>query len=116
MKKENVKRILVLLGACLLFWFLYSACVHLGAHWIFWIYLVLFSASAIVYVGATRGNLSRMPEETPLGWRADAYAAYREKIEAARKRFCLLPYVTVGTAFSFVLDAINLFFLDGMFL
>lgn len=116
MKKENIKRLLIGLVACLLFWIAYCVCVHLGANWIFWVYLGLFAVSAIVYVGATRGNLSRLPEETPLGWRPDAYAAYRERIEGARKRVFWLPLVTVGTTFSFVLDAINLFFLDGLFL
>ena len=116
MKKENLKRTLLTLSVCLLFWIVYAACVHLGANWIFWVYLVLFSASAIVYVGMTRGNLSRLPERTPAGWCADAYTAYREKIEAARKKVWWLPLVTVGTTFSFVLDAINLFWLNGLFL
>ena len=97
------------------FYTVYSVMLAFGANWIFWVYLVLCCASAILYVALSRGNLSPMPTEPPPGWPADVWAEYRERVEGTKRRVAFLPVIFVGTAITLALDTIWLFLLDGKF-
>ena len=116
MKRQGLFRLLLYVAVCALFWVGYCIAIHLGWNAIFWIYLSLFSAGAVLYVIAVRGNLSPLPTLPPSGREDPSYTALRERVEAARRRFFWLPPIVVGTAFSLLLDAVNLFLLDGIFL
>ncbi len=100
----------------LAFYTVYSILVALGANWIFWVYLVLCSVSAVVYVAGVRGYITKMPEAAPPLWRQDTWSEYRERVEATRRRLAFLPVIFVGTAVTLVLDAVWLFLLDGVLL
>ena len=114
MRWAPVLRVLRGLLVGLAFYTVYSVLVALGANWIFWVYLVLCSVSAVVYVMGTRGNLTGMPAEPPPTWPKGTWEEYRERVEGTRRRLAFLPVIFVGTAVTLVLDAVWLFLLEGV--
>ena len=114
--RAGVTRLLVYLGTALLLWAIYAISVSLGGIFVFWIYVGLFAASAITYVILLRGNLSAPPKEVPEGVEPAAWEAFREDVLARRKRYALLPPLAFGTLLCLLLDYINLFWFNGMFL
>ncbi len=115
-KLPGLKKVLTFLGVAALLWVIYSICVSLLAIWIFWVYVGLFAAGAILYVILVRGNLTAPPELPPPGVEPASYAAYREEILALRKRYSFLPPIAVGALLCILLDYINLMWFGGMFL
>lgn len=91
----GLRKVLAYVGTGALLWVIYSVCVSLLAIWIFWVYVGLFAACAILYVILVRGNLSAPSKEPPRGVEPEAYAAWREKILALQGRYAFLPAIAV---------------------
>lgn len=114
--KARLRRSLLLLATAAALWAIYCIAVSLLAIWIFWVYVGLFAAGAVLYVILVRGNVSPPPEAPPPGIDPTAYAEHRARILTYQRRYAPLLYLSIGAFLSLLLDYINLMWFGGRFL
>ena len=114
--KVRLRRSLGLLATVAVLWAIYCIAVSLLAIWIFWVYVGLFAAGAILFVILVRGNVSPPPEAPPTGVNPTVYGEWRARILAYRRRYLPLLYLSIGALISLLLDYINLMWFGGRFL
>lgn len=114
--KARLRRSLGLLATVAALWAIYCIAVSLLFIWIFWVYVGLFAAGAILFVILVRGNVSPPPVSPPPGIDPTAYAEHRARILEYRRRYLPLLYISIGALISLLLDYINLMWFGGRFL
>ncbi len=103
-------------AAAAVFWVIYCLFLSFDAVWIFWVYLGLFAALALSYVLLTHGYLNTpLSKEPPPTQNPDEYRAFYEKITRRQQKAKWIPVLCLALLFVFVIDVIDLYFLNGIF-
>ena len=116
LKKIFASPLILFFTATALLWALYCLFLSLGAVFICWAYVGLFSALALTYVILTRGYFNTpLPKEAPPTVNIAEYEALREKITKNQQRLRWVPIVCLAILFVFAIDFIDLYLISRLF-
>ena len=116
----KLKRILssplfLFFAAAAALWAIYCLLLSVGAVFICWTYVGLFSALLIAYVILTRGYFNTpLPKEAPPTVNAAEYEALREKITRRQEKLRWVPTVCLAILFVFAMDFIDLYVISAL--
>ncbi len=116
MKKVLASPLFLFFASTALLWAVYCLLLSLGAIFICWVYVGLFSALAIAYVVLTRGYFSTpLPKEAPPTVNAAEYEALRQRITKNQQRLRWVPILCLSILFVFAIDFIDLYLVSKLF-
>lgn len=115
LKKLFSSPLFLFFASTAVFWAIYCLFLSLGAIFICWAYVGLFSALAISYVILTRGYFNTpLPKEAPPTVNAAEYEALRERISRRQEKLRWVFPVCLAIVFVFAIDFIDLYLISSL--
>jgi len=115
LKKLFSSPLFLFFAATALLWAIYCLFLSIGAIFICWVYVGLFSALLITYVVLTRGYFNTpLPKEAPPTVNATEYEALRKRIAHRQEKTRWMPILCLAILFVFAIDFIDLYLISSL--
>ncbi len=115
LKKLFASPLFLFFASTAVLWAIYCLLLSIGAIFICWTYVGLFTALLVSYVVLTRGYFNTpLPKEVPPTVNAAEYEALRERITRRQEKTRWMPILCLAILFVFAIDFIDLYLISSL--